>query len=187
MGTRPASGRAQPRAGRSPRAPGVRARAATIGISQIRNCGESTFPSAMNAQSAAALERTSASRVPAPRANDSPDPEQHYDLHDRGHDGKDARSCAGDVLRPVARLTCEPEAEDVVRREQERRSEALDLQRPAQLDADAVPDTAAARGRRTAGRPPRRRRVTSARQVSASRRPARFQTYATPSGTKTAG
>ena len=83
-------------------------------------------------------------RFPRSRASRKrqPDPEQRRDLHDRGHDGKDGRSRAGDVLRTVARLAGEPEAEDVVRDEQERGAEALDLQRPAQLDADAVPDTA---------------------------------------------
>ena len=41
----------------------ARRRAARRGTSQIRNCGESTFPSATKATSAAALQRTSRSRV----------------------------------------------------------------------------------------------------------------------------
>ena len=41
----------------------------TSGTSQIRNCGESTFPNATKAQTAAADARTRRSRVAGPRAN----------------------------------------------------------------------------------------------------------------------
>ena len=54
-----------------------RARAGRAGTSQIRNCGESTFPSATKATSAAALQRTSSSRRRRPP---QPDPGEHGDL-----------------------------------------------------------------------------------------------------------
>ena len=60
--------RARPRAAPTRAARGCPATSGTTGTSQIRNCGESTFPSATNATRAAALQRTSSSVVTGRRS-----------------------------------------------------------------------------------------------------------------------
>ena len=150
---------------RSPTSPRRPRTSGTIGISQIRNCGDSTLPSATNAQRAAAVERTSASRSPRPRANDAQIQPSTPTCRSGGRDRKHAGRRPGEVLGAVAGLARQAEPEHVVADEQERRAEALDLQRPAQLDAEAVPDTVRATGSRTAGRS-RRQRQRRARDRS---------------------
>src|SRR5207237_2794798 len=52
------------------------------------------------------------------------------------------RQRTGEVLRAVARLDPEAQPEEVVRRDEHGRAQALDLERPRHLAGDGVPDAA---------------------------------------------
>src|ERR687887_795339 len=71
-----------------------------------------------------------------------PDPEQEPELERRQQPGQGVRPAAAEVLRSVARRDRDAAAEHLMRRQQRRGTQALELQRSPQLAADAVPDAA---------------------------------------------
>src|SRR6266545_1644880 len=77
----------------------------------------------------------------APREHD-PDREQHGDLQHALDRADDVRRRTAEVLRAVARHHVRARAEHVVRGDEQRRAEALHLQRTRRLASDAVPHAA---------------------------------------------
>ena len=124
------------RAGGEPARPRTRT---TSGTSQIRNCGESTFPNAMKAQTAAAKARVRRSRVGRPAREPDPDADDREQLQAGEQRRERVGPRPGEVLRAVARLHRDPEPHGLVQREQHAGAERLDLQRAAGLARHAVP------------------------------------------------
>ncbi len=115
----------------------------TSGTSQIRNCGENTLPNATNTTTAAAHATSIESPLGSGRtANAIQIAEQRRDLNARRRGADRVRQRPGEILRSVRRHRRQRQAADVVRRHQQRRAETLDLQRPAELLREAVPDAA---------------------------------------------
>ena len=80
---------------------GGRATSGTSGISQTRNCGESTLPKATNAVDRGRGRRDAAAGVRAPAREPDPEPDERPALDDR-EPTPALGAAAGEVLRPVA-------------------------------------------------------------------------------------
>ena len=111
-----------------------------------------------------------------------PDVPENAELRDRRHRRRDDRNRPGQVLRAVRARPAERHSRRVVEGDQDAGAEALDLERPVELAANAPRHTIRATARRTAGRRARRRRARSPSATSASRLPRRRQVHVTASG-----
>ena len=168
MGTRPASRRAQPRAGRSPEPP------ASAHERHDRDQPDQELRREHLPERDERAERSGArahERFPrsAPRANDSQIQSSITTCTIVGRrQGRPQLCRRRSATRGSSHL--QPEAEDVVRSEQERRSEALDLQRPARLAlmlCQTPPGERTTNGRKTGATTPSAKREAGQRLASA--------------------